>query len=119
MRDVVDQLFSPDQGAPVAWEQIQQALQQNPHLRICLIALFAHWENLALTIAARVCDEDLAFEMAAGTLLEYVDRFAAFVRQRRVQNPRRYRYLLLLADRWRMRLKRRGRKNHFAFGGRC
>ncbi len=66
-----------------------------------LVLLFAHWENLALTIYSGTTDERMAFERCARNLVTYVDRYRSFIDHRREENPRMYIYLTMLADRWR------------------
>ena len=78
---------------------------RDENVRPQLIALLAHWENLALTVASGVTDEDMAFEMVASTLVSYEHRFSEFIESRRADQSRRlYAYLTPLAERWRRRL---------------
>jgi len=116
VREYVDRAFPPGewQNKTVPIEVIDEAAARDARLQTEMISLLAHWENLALTVHSDVCDEDMAFEMVASTLVEYVNRFGAFIEQRRqTQSRRLYVYLLSLAKRWRQRLDKVGDKMQF------
>jgi hypothetical protein len=84
---------------------LMRVFEDDDNVQPQLIALLAHWENLALTVAAGVTDEDMAFEMVASTLVTYEHRFSEFIESRRAkQSPRLYAYLTPLAELWRRRL---------------
>ena len=88
-------------------EVLTDAFNKDDSLRTDLIALLAHWENLGLTVAAGVTDEDMAFDMVAGTLVAYIDRFRQFIdHQKKERHDRMYTYVLQIARRWRVRLKK-------------
>ena len=108
LRTAVDAAFPPGDvdDPPISIEELQRSFDADEQLQQQLIALLAHWENLALTVAADVTDESMAFEMVASTLVRYEGRFSEFIAdRRRTQNPRVYAYLTALAHRWRSRLK--------------
>ena len=118
LREAVDTAFVPtewtDEAIPL--ETVKRAFAEDTHLQADLIALLAHWENLALTVEAKVTDEDMAFEMVASTLVAYVQRFQEFIDDRRKQRdpPRMYTYLLRVASRWRQRLTMRDARPLFS-----
>jgi hypothetical protein len=107
LRDKIDCVFLPEkyQGTAVPLDELKKAFAGDESVKTSLISLLAHWENLALTVAAGVTDEDMAFEMVASTLVAYVERFKEFIDDRRQPqggepNDRIYAYLLALAGRW-------------------
>lgn len=107
LRLAIDCAFEPvtwgDRTIPMT--DLMRVFEDDDNVQPQLIALLAHWENLALTVAAGVTDEDMAFEMVASTLVTYEHRFSEFIESRRAtQSPRLYAYLTPLADRWRRRL---------------
>ncbi|MEM9706698.1 MAG: DUF4760 domain-containing protein [Pseudomonadota bacterium] len=69
-----------------------------------ILTLLAHWENMALAIYSGVADEDVCFEMVAGTMIQHVKIFRNFIDDRRAKNDRAYYYLLKLRRRWEERL---------------
>lgn len=106
-REQVDRVFPPSEwsAGAVPMDGLLAAFEEQDGLQGALIGLLAHWENLGLTVAAGVTDEDMAFDMVATTLVSYVDRFQAFIDHRREEgNERVYAYLIRLARRWRSRL---------------
>ena len=79
---------------------IDKAINDDRTLYTDIIHILAHWENLALAIHQKVADEEVAFEMVAGTLRYYVDIFGNFIERRKRSNPRAYHYLLELKETW-------------------
>lgn len=69
-----------------------------------ILTLLAHWENMALAIYSGVADEDVCFEMVAGTMIQHVKVFRNFIDDRKESNDRAYYYLLKLRRRWEERL---------------
>jgi hypothetical protein len=67
--------------------------------------ILAHWTNLALTVGARATDEDMAFEMAGALLVDFVDRYEAYITYWQTKHPRAYEHLLDLRNRWKERLR--------------
>ena len=114
-RDEIDRLFPPERwhNQPIPREVLQEVLDHNPQIRKDLARLFGHWENMALASAAKMADEDLAFEMVAGAVVAYTSRFREFLSLRRAENPRLYEYLIPLVDRWDTRLRRSGCRKLF------
>lgn len=89
-------------GRTIPLADVRQALDSDRLAYMKLVALLAHWENLALTVFAGLSEEDMALEMVGGTLVDHVTRLAEFIEdRRRTENPRLYAYLLPLAARWR------------------
>ncbi|MCA9000099.1 MAG: hypothetical protein KDA80_24085 [Planctomycetaceae bacterium] len=87
-------------GKVIPEEVLQEEFKKHPEVRFHLIVLLANWENLALMIAARIADEQLAEEMVSTTMVEYVHRFQEFINLRHQHEPRIYAYLLHQAKRW-------------------
>jgi len=117
VRTAVDTAFDPERwrNKTIPQKEITAVLDKHPGLETQLISLLAHWENLALTVYSGVTDEDMAREMVAGTLVEYVDRFREFIHYRQAkENKRLYEYLVRLAGRWRRQLDRQGNRPTFA-----
>lgn len=69
-----------------------------------ILTLLAHWENMALAIYSGVADEDVCFEMVAGTMIQHVKVFRNFIDDRKASNDRAYYYLLKLRRKWEERL---------------
>jgi len=69
-----------------------------------ILTLLAHWENMALAIYSGVADEDVCFEMVAGTMIQHVKVFRNFIDDRKASNDRAYYYLLKLRRRWEEKL---------------
>lgn len=119
LRVAIDCAFEPskwgDRTIPLA--DLSAVFARDDNVQPQLIALLAHWENLALTVAAGVTDEDMAFEMVASTLVNYEHRFSEFIESRRKkQSDRLYAYLTPLAKRWRSRLTDTEQGRLFAHG---
>jgi hypothetical protein len=92
-------------GRTIPLAELRQALDSDRLEYMKVVALLAHWENLALTVFAGLSEEDMAVEMVGGTLVDHVTRLDEFIEdRRRTENPRLYAYLLPLAARWRERL---------------
>jgi hypothetical protein len=92
-------------GRTIPLAEIRQALDGDRLEYMKLVALLAHWENLALTVFAGPSEEDMALEMVGSTLVDHVIRMAEFIKERRrTENPRLHAYLLPLAARWWERL---------------
>lgn len=107
LRLAIDCVFEPVTWGDrtISMTDLMRVFEDDDNVQPQLIALLAHWENLALTVAAGVTDEDMAFEMVASTLVTYEHRFSEFIESRRSkQSPRLYAYLTPLAARWRRRL---------------
>jgi hypothetical protein len=74
------------------------------HLLSDILTVLSHWENMALAIYAGVADEDVCFEMVAGTMIQHVKVFRNFIDDRKASNDRAYYYLLKLRRNWEERL---------------
>ena len=86
-------------------DEIKKILDDNKYSYTVITSLLAHWENMALAIQKGIVDEDVAYEMTAGLVIDYVRAFKEFIKTRRDENNRRaYAYLLPLASRWEARL---------------
>lgn len=89
----------------IPYENIEKEIKKNEEVYNIIVALLAHWENLALGIEEDIIDEDVAFEMTAGVLRDYVRAFSEFIEHRRENNNQRaYQYLTNLSARWEIRL---------------
>lgn len=107
-RKKLDELFGSvhrkECGIPL--KTIEEKLSSEATAYTVITTLLAHWENLALAIECDVVDEEVAFEMTAGLVIDYVKTFHEFIEHRRkVNNPRAYKYLKDLAVRWEAELE--------------
>lgn len=87
-------------------EEIDTAIKSDPAIYTEITYVLAHLETMALAIHAKVADEDVAFEMVAGTVISFVLVFRNFIERRKKENDRVYGYLLKLSLRWEERLKK-------------
>ena len=85
--------------------ELDKEIEKNPALHTDILYALAHWENMALAIHAGIADEDVAFEMVAGMVIQFVSVFHNFIERRKGENPRAYEYLTRLSVRWQDRLK--------------
>ena len=90
---------------PISIAEIKAAFDKDRDIRTDVLTVLAHWENMALAIDVGVADEDVCFDMVAGTMIQHVKIFHNFIEQRRESNNRSYSYLLNLKARWEMRLE--------------
>ena len=86
-------------------EQINGAIDNDPAVYTHIMGVLAHWENMALSVDAKVADEEVAFAMVAGLVISFVRVFRNFIEERRRTNPRAYEFLVALQQRWELRLK--------------
>jgi len=73
-----------------------------------VLNLLAHWENMALAIRYDLADEQAAYEMCGGMVVDYFnDVFATFVADRRREEgrPKLFRELESLIQSWEQRTK--------------
>ncbi|WP_299235238.1 DUF4760 domain-containing protein [uncultured Halomonas sp.] len=89
---------------PISIAVIKQSIEEDSQVLSDILTLLAHWENMALAIYSGVADEDVCFEMVAGTLKQHVWVFRSFIEKRKQTNDRAYYYLLKLRRRWEERL---------------
>ena len=90
---------------------VNQLLDTDPNFETRLRMLLAQWENLALSISAGSADEDIAFEMFRGTILEDFRKYQPYIERVRKKNERKYVYLERLVKRWqRLHNNKRRRK---------
>lgn len=117
----VDMAFSPEVWGtrPIPAEVLQKTLTDQPEIRNELITLLANWENLSLCNASDIADHDLAFEMVATTLVQYVDRFQNFIALRQQDKPRAYAYLVHQADQWRRPIVTHEKRRLYKLTHRC
>lgn len=107
-RKKLDELFGSVHNANggIPLETILKKLEDEPTAYTVIATLLAHWENLALAIECDVVDEEVAFEMTAGLVIDYFKKFHEFIEHRkRVNNPRAYFYLKRLAEKWEAKLE--------------
>lgn|GEM_PF-2612391 len=91
---------------PITMKEIGEKLKEDPSKYTVISALLAHWENLALAIELEIVDEKVAYEMTAGIVRKYVYAFQKFINdRRRNKNPRAYKYLLELDEKWAKKLQ--------------
>lgn len=86
-------------------QEIDEAVEKDKSLNTDIVLILAHWENLALSIKAKISDEKVAFEMVAGLVISYVRVLRNFIDRRRKVNPRAYDYLIKLSGEWDERLR--------------
>lgn len=89
---------------PISIADIDKSIEEDSQVLSDILTLLAHWENMALAVYSGVADEDVCFEMVAGTLKQHVWVFRSFIEQRKRKNDRAYYYLLKLRRRWEERL---------------
>lgn len=107
LRTSIDCLFGNihHRQRSIPYQEIADKLKQDDTSYTVITSLLAHWENLALAIHFGIVDEDVAYEMTAGIVIDHVRAFEDFITERRrTNNPRAYNYLLNLSSRWRARL---------------
>ena len=80
---------------PLTLKEINLAIEKDAAVNTLIHSLLAHWENLALAIELKIADEEVAFEMVAGTVLAHVQVFRPFIDWRRGKEGRRIYFYLL------------------------
>ena len=70
------------------------------HLERDLELILGNYENLALAIASGTADEEVAYELIGPTLVAYVALFYPFIVEKRQRRPRRFPWLMALAEYW-------------------
>lgn len=84
-------------------DSIYAKINENPGVETSIRTLLGHWENMALAIHVNVADEEVAYEMVAGSVITTVETYRPYIDRERRKNPRLYKYLTKLANIWRER----------------
>lgn len=89
-------------NTPLTLEEIDEKEKEDNGVSVLtnIRVLLAHWENMALAIYAHIADEDVAFEMVAGTVVKTVATYREYIDRERRKNPKSFQYLVMLNDRW-------------------
>ena len=78
-------------------EQVSKDSRVSTDIRV----LLGHWENMALSIHAKVSDEEVCYEMVSGSVNKAVRVFHNYIERARDKNPDIYKYLINLSTYWR------------------
>ena len=88
----------------IPYDEIINKLEEDNTSYTVITSLLAHWENMALAIHQGIVDEDVAYEMTAGLVIDYVRAFQNFIDERQNKNnARAYAYLVPLSKDWKTR----------------
>lgn len=91
-------------GKPMTMQKLEEYSKVDSDIKSHVLTILAHWENLALAIHSEVADEEVAYEMVAGTLVQHVTVFGDFIKDRQMTNRNAYKHLLRLQDSWEKKL---------------
>lgn len=85
---------------PVSLEEIDSAQEHLHEIETCIIDILGHWENMSLAIEHKIVDEEVASEMVASMVITYAYMFQEFIKRRRKDNKRAYKYLEHVVINW-------------------
>jgi len=88
------------ESEPIPLNIIEEAIDKDPEIYTHVRTILAHYEVMAIAIHRKVADGDLARDLIAETLNQYIAVFERFMRQRRTVNRRAYEYMLDLDRKW-------------------
>lgn len=103
-RDAVEAMFKPGQwpDLPIPLAFIDQEFAKSTDLESNLTTMLGFLETLAVPVFAGAADERMTFELYGGTTVWYATAFRDYIirKQKQLDRPDLYIYLLHLAERW-------------------
>ena len=100
--EIKEKFSHPTHRDVIPYEEIAEKIKNERGLEVKLNTLLNYYENISIACKNKIADEDILFEMLAGSLVADYKKFAEYITKRRIElnNKKLYLHFQNLANEW-------------------